>query len=240
MTDHLIFTRLVARLLLVAAACTGLLNGLMPLLGAAAASPMIAYVNHRDEIDIALYDLSRDRNFIYPLPGSIETDPTWSPDGQQIAFLSNRYDGVNRVYVMDTNGANTRLLTPPANDPDQRVLDYQRPLWSTDGRWVIAMRRYPVPRSREVVAADINSGTMMTLSIDHPEAQRYLSLFQPDRYPAPDSNQSVYLDLVAGEWRLVLVTGEADTRLLPYIPTFQNITQFVPPVVWSPDGAYLL
>jgi TolB protein len=39
-----------------------------------------------------------------------EDYPVWSPDGRQIAFLSDR-DRVWEIYLMDVNGSNQRRLT---------------------------------------------------------------------------------------------------------------------------------
>ena len=63
--------------------------------------------------------------------------PTWSPDGQQIAFVSRRTDPTNQIqnyilYVMNEDGSNQhRLGTYPAN------VYHQYPKWSPDGQWLV-------------------------------------------------------------------------------------------------------
>lgn len=61
---------------------------------------------------------------------------SWSPDGQQIVFPSNR-DGNREIYVMDRNGQNQRNLTqsPGSNEFD--------PAWSLDGNWIAGVRETP-------------------------------------------------------------------------------------------------
>jgi Tol biopolymer transport system component len=54
-----------------------------------------------------------------------ERGPAWSPDGTEIAFVSDQ-DGNQEIYVMDADGTNTRRLTFNA------VSDFS-PAWSPDG-----------------------------------------------------------------------------------------------------------
>ena len=55
-------------------------------------------------------------------------DPSWSPDGQRIAFYApSLRDGYWQIYVMDADGKNqTRLTDHPATD--------WNPSWSPDGQ----------------------------------------------------------------------------------------------------------
>jgi Tol biopolymer transport system component len=40
---------------------------------------------------------------------AFDADPTWSPDGRKLAFVSNR-DGRNGVYVMNADGSGQQRL----------------------------------------------------------------------------------------------------------------------------------
>ena len=60
-------------------------------------------------------------------------DPTWSPDGKQIAFVSDRDGGKQTaIYVIDTNGNNLRRLTN-----DAELIWITSPNWSPDGQQIV-------------------------------------------------------------------------------------------------------
>ncbi len=44
-----------------------------------------------------------------------DSDPAWSPDGQKIAFASNR-DGNTEIYVMNEDGSAQTRLTNSAGE----------------------------------------------------------------------------------------------------------------------------
>ena len=62
----------------------------------------------------------------------IDTEPTWSPTGRKIAFISDRA-GTPHVYVMDAEGANVRQLTSGGF--------HTQPRWSPKGDAIVYTQR---------------------------------------------------------------------------------------------------
>ena len=74
--------------------------------------------------------------------------PTWSPNGQQIAFHSDRA-GNAEVYVMDTDGSNLRNLTRhPAYDGG--------PHWHPNGEQIV----FASSRGPGIYTMDTNGGNI--------------------------------------------------------------------------------
>lgn len=57
------------------------------------------------------------------------TNPKWSPDGNWIAFTSNRKDNKNNLYLLSVHGGEAEPLT----DVKSGVGNFH---WSPDGRWI--------------------------------------------------------------------------------------------------------
>ncbi len=57
------------------------------------------------------------------------TNPKWSPDGNSIAFTSNRKDSKNNLYVLRLMGGEAEPIT----DVKSAVGDFE---WSPDGKWL--------------------------------------------------------------------------------------------------------
>jgi hypothetical protein len=96
---------------------------------------VIAYESRRDGFP------NGDREIFLLNPGSApvnltnhpaqDTDPAWSPDGEWLAFLSDRAGKVE-VFLTDIAGGRVTQLT------DEPGITWQAPLsWSPDGLWII-------------------------------------------------------------------------------------------------------
>ena len=62
--------------------------------------------------------------------------PSWSPDGKQIAFVSDRGDGKARIWIMNADGSNPRILPNSQNTNSEGFLGSQ-PAWSPDGTKIL-------------------------------------------------------------------------------------------------------
>ncbi len=106
-----------------------------------------------------------------------ETEPSWSPDGRQIAFVSTRAPDPDRVndaniYVMDARpGAEIRRLTT-WDGPDGG-----RPAWSPDGKWIAYLQgsepQYDAYNLNKlaIVPAAGGPARVLTAALDRPVSQ---------------------------------------------------------------------
>ena len=95
-------------------------------------------------------------------------NPAWSPDGQRIAFTSDR-DGNREIYVMDADGGNpTRLTQNDGDDVD--------PTWSPDGQRIAFTSDRDGNREIYVMDADGGNPTRLTQN----DSDNRISRWSPD------------------------------------------------------------
>jgi TolB protein len=172
------------------------------------------------ESDIYRMDIAH--QLIYPITqdGAVDSQPAWSPDGQQIAFVSNRND-LYTIYTMDAQGGAIHRLS------DDGYYAFG-PAWSRDGHF-IAYITTQFPVSHEVMLMDLLSGKARRLT-DNQQNENSID-WSPDGQQLAtgyDTNATKFshiftLDTQTGERQPLFVTSSYERS-----PN------------WSPDGHYLL
>ena len=104
--------------------------------------------------------------------------PSWSPDGQHIAFDSNRH-GKADIYVMGSDGSNPRRLT---DHPDWAAL----PSWSPAGQHIAFDSNRHGEANIYVMGSDGSNPRRLT---DHSAEDRSPSWSPDGRYIAFESNR---------------------------------------------------
>jgi len=145
--------------------------------------------------------------------------PVWSPDGQQIALISNR-DGIDSLYLMDDQGHHLQRLT---DEP----LSKHSPIWSPDGKTILYVSQqldYP-----QLMLIDLQTDTIHPLTTDR---QPYIT---PDWMP--DSQHVTFISDRGTAGEMNIFTMDVQTgRIASDITTRGHDLS----LSWSPDGHYML
>ncbi len=72
---------------------------------------------------------------------SFESQPTYSPDGQTIAFLSDR-TGVENLWIANADGSNPRAVSKDQRTNDRPQLMVS-PAWTPDGQYIVVSKSRP-------------------------------------------------------------------------------------------------
>jgi len=157
---------------------------------------------------------------------STNVRPTWSPDGKRIAYQSNR-DGTYHIYVMDTDGGNTKQLSSGSD------IDDRHPAWSPDS---------------SAIAVDSGDATHREIWIIDVASQRRTQITRSGQiatFPSwsPDGKRVAYYVYEAGTMDVWTSArdGSGTVKLTTELASEKNnqCTFACHSVRWSPDSSRL-
>jgi Tol biopolymer transport system component len=168
---------------------------------------------------IAITDISgADIQILTHGPGAEQ--PTWSPDGSQIAFASVvSYTG-HAIFVMNADGSHVRRLTDGPHD--------EYPTWSPDGEHILFTRAIP--------NGQVTSLNLWTVPVAGGDATRLTTTHFRD--PNLDFLQASYAPdgaRIVQSSHLRLTIMDADGTHAHVVPRSPREGIWAPR--WSPDGA---
>ncbi|MYK78417.1 MAG: amidohydrolase family protein [Acidobacteria bacterium] len=98
---------------------------------------------------------------------SFESQPVFSPDGSEIAFVSDR-NGVENLWIANADGSEPRAVTKdgPTRDRPQLMVS---PSWTADGNYLLVSKSRPPERTAAVFLIHRDGGTGVRLGDKPPE-----------------------------------------------------------------------
>ncbi len=141
----------------------------------------------------------------------INFEPSWSPDGNQIVFVSDR-DGDLEIYTMATDGSNQTAIT------NNNRSDYE-PKWALSNTSIVYLS------DGQIHAVNVDGTNDVALTSDD------MDKAQPSW--SPDGNQIVYTSLFDGSTEIFVM--DADGTDPTQLTNSSNITYYNSPA-WSPNG----
>ena len=143
-----------------------------------------------------------------------DSNPSWSPDGRRIAFVSNRDKGYDHIYVMDSDGRHSTKLT--------KVGANRTPAWSPDGKKIVYVRS---KGGYQIWVMDADGGNKTRIT--------HAGL---NVYPAwsPDGNRIAFASFKGGLPEIYVMDANGNNQ--------QQLTQHMAVTghpSWSPDGQWI-
>jgi len=177
---------------------------------------LIAFASDRDgNNEIYIMDADGTDQARLTTNAASDSDPSWSPDGTRIAFISSRDHFTAEIYVMDADGTDpTRLTTNTATD--------FQPSWSPDGTRIAFTSARDGNSEIYVMHADGTNQTRLTTNTAN----------DGDPSWSPDGASIAFASNRDGNSEIYVMDadGSGQTRL-----TTNTAVDFGP--AWSPDGS---
>ncbi len=204
--------------------------------------------------EIYLLDLQTEATHNLTRSPADDFSPAWSPDGSQLAFVSDRDDDKQpELYVMDADGSHLQRI---AGGNGQ----FANPTWTSDGRSLVSMHGWrqiylidPVDRSEHWLGAGFSprispDGKSLLYYANAANTQVYSNIYVLNLANrqitnltegaihnwggswSPDGRQIVYVSLLTGKAGIYLMNANG-TDFHAITASSNDVTP-----TWSPDG----
>ncbi len=159
-----------------------------------------------------------------------DAQPRFSPDGKQIAFISDRSGGDN-VWLITVDGKDSTQLTKG------NTRNYTSPEWTPDGKYVIASRAGGLGGAAKLWMYHVDGGNGVALGTQPPQAKMLGAAFGKDgRYVWYAQRQGDWMYNAIGP-QFQLFVYDRETGKSAQMSTRQG-SAFRPAL--SPDGKWLV
>ncbi|MCI0350335.1 MAG: hypothetical protein L0Z53_13000, partial [Acidobacteriales bacterium] len=188
-----------------------------------------AHINNDSEI--YLLDIHRGLSSNLTKHRAADCCPSWSPDGQNIAFASNRA-GSWDFYVMKLNGDDVQRL-PILNTSGRK------PTWSPDGRHIAYAVQDHVWRSVVYVTDVSGSATYRLTQNGNDSSPSWSPDGQQIAFASQlDGNTHIYRIGPDGKHQQRLSDGNLSAYVYYDMPTWSPDGRFIAFVTWTSDGGW--
>lgn len=159
-------------------------------------------------------------------------NPTWSPDGQRLAWASSRANGTLDIWTMNADGSDARQLTTSrlVNPLPGSGQVATQPAWSPDGRRLVYAVGLNGRSHLWVMNADGSGKRQLTR---HEIADDYEPTWSPDGRVIL-FRRTLRTPAVTTQFRVDAETGAEIVNL------FVSVIEAAETPAWSPDGTWIL
>lgn len=158
--------------------------------------------------------------------GEINVQPAWSPDGSQIAFVSNRDGGDVEIYLMDAMGEKAQRLTFQEGEDSE-------PAWSPDGSKIAYVHGDDPSVNGYINSASCHRPDIYLMSADGSNQLRLTKKGEnTDPAWSPDGTRILFSSKQEGVNFELYILNLFDGELLRLT---HSLTAEAEPA-WSPDG----
>ena len=164
--------------------------------------------------------------------------PAWSPNGQRIAFSSNRdrragYDWAFDIYVVNADGSNISNLTDNPETVDGS------PAWSPDSRKIAFTRRHGRFQSNAEIFVMNADGSDVTRETSHPNYLDRPRIWDEAPAWSPDGDRIAFISNRGGGGTSDLYVMNADGSEVTRLTHYPSGSGSRSSPAWSPDGRWI-